>query len=207
MIITCPACHTQFHIAPAALGANGRTVRCSGCGERWFAEPFLDPPPEPAPISNQPAPPMSRTRAVRLTSWLAAALAILLQTALIAGRDEIATRLPATVSFYQKLGLSLELPLGIEFRDLVSQRRVAEGRPVLVVSGEISNSSSRQREVPSIRVAVLDAERRELDHGLFDPPERALDPGGVARFEVALAAPPEGASDVEVSFDLEPGRP
>jgi len=207
MIITCPACHTQFHIAPAALGANGRTVRCSGCGERWFAEPFLDPPPEPPPLASEPAPATSRTRAVRLTSWLAAALAVLLLAALIAGRDEIASRLPVAIPLYQKLGLSLELPLGIEFRGLASERRVAEGLPVLVVSGEISNSSSRQREVPSIRVAVLDAERRELDHGLFDPPERALDPGGVARFEVALAAPPEGASDVEVSFDLEPGRP
>jgi hypothetical protein len=50
----------------------------------------------------------------------------------------------------------------------------------------------------------LAADRRELDHGLFDPPEPALGPGGVARFEVELDAPPPEASDFSVSFDVQP---
>ena len=180
MIITCPGCRTQFRIAPASLGADGRTVRCSSCSERWFAEPFLDPPPEPPPACERACPRGVANPRGRLTSWLAAALAVLLLAALIAGRNEIAARLPAAVPLYQRLGLSLELPLGMEFRGLASEQRVDEGRPVLVVTGEISNSSSQQREVPPIRVALLDAERRELDFGLFDPPQPALGPGGEA---------------------------
>lgn len=208
MIITCPACHAQFHLQPAALGTNGRTVRCSSCGERWFAEPFIEAPTEPPPMPAVAA--VASGAVVRrfpLTSWLAGALVLLLLAALVAGRDEIATRVPAMISLYQRFGLSLELPLEIEFRGLASERRVADGRQVLVVTGEISNISSWPRPVPPIRVALLDGRRREVGHELFAPPRPALGPGDVARFEVAMSEPAEEASDVEVSFGSEPRRP
>ena len=80
-----------------------------------------------------------RWRGARLAPWLAGALLLLLAAAAIAGRNQIAARLPATAPVYQRLGLSLELPLGIEFRDLGSEQRMAAGQPVLVVTGEITN--------------------------------------------------------------------
>ncbi len=41
MILECPECATRFKIADDAIGANGRTVRCSQCSATWFvaAEP------------------------------------------------------------------------------------------------------------------------------------------------------------------------
>ena len=39
MHIICPHCTTSFRINPAALGAAGRTVRCSRCREVWLARP------------------------------------------------------------------------------------------------------------------------------------------------------------------------
>jgi predicted Zn finger-like uncharacterized protein len=39
MHIVCPNCTTSFAINPAALGAAGRTVRCSRCKETWLARP------------------------------------------------------------------------------------------------------------------------------------------------------------------------
>ncbi|MCF6221121.1 MAG: zinc-ribbon domain-containing protein [Robiginitomaculum sp.] len=41
MILTCPECATSFKVADDAIGANGRTVRCSQCSTTWFvaAEP------------------------------------------------------------------------------------------------------------------------------------------------------------------------
>ncbi len=207
MIITCPACHTRFRIPPASLGASGRNVRCSSCGERWFVEAFTEAPPPPLalgePVAQRAASRLAALRGARLAPWLAGALLLLLAAAAIAGRNQIAAHLPATAPVYQRLGLSLELPLGIEFRDLGSERRMAAGQPVLVVTGEITNISGQRRDVPPIRVALLAADRRELDHGLFDPPEPALGPGGVARFEVSLDAPPPEASDFSVSFDVE----
>lgn len=38
MLLSCPHCEAQFHVADAAIG-NGRTVRCARCRESWFARP------------------------------------------------------------------------------------------------------------------------------------------------------------------------
>jgi Protein of unknown function (DUF3426) len=135
---------------------------------------------------------------------LLAGLGVLLIVAVLAGRNEIAARLPTTIPFYQLLGLPLQLPLGMEFRELSSVQRVDAGQPVLVVTGEIANVSGQSRDVPPIRVALLDSDRRELDFGLFDPPRPALGPGDQARFEVQLGAPPPEASDFTVSFGTAP---
>lgn len=37
MLIVCPTCATAYQIQPAALGAAGRSVRCSHCKNTWFA--------------------------------------------------------------------------------------------------------------------------------------------------------------------------
>ncbi len=39
MHIVCPHCMTSYALDPAALGAAGRTVRCSRCKEVWLARP------------------------------------------------------------------------------------------------------------------------------------------------------------------------
>jgi len=39
MHIVCPHCTTSYAINPSALGAAGRTVRCSRCKETWLARP------------------------------------------------------------------------------------------------------------------------------------------------------------------------
>ncbi len=210
MIITCPSCHTKFEIAPSALGSAGRTVRCSSCGARWFVDRFIDAAPSLPPLPAGPpiAPADFHAAATEgeprrrgnLAGWLLATLAVLLLTAAVAGRNEIAARLPATAPLYRGLGLSIDLPIGMEFRQLSSAQRAEHGRQVLVVSGEIANVSTQERELPPIRVALLDSTQRELDFGLFDPPQAALGPGALTRFEVQLGPPPPEASNFTVSF-------
>ena len=66
MLIVCPSCATAYQIKPAALGAEGRTVRCAQCKNTWLAtaesaveEPAMAvaaPPPVRAP-EPPPAPP------------------------------------------------------------------------------------------------------------------------------------------------------
>ena len=206
MIITCPGCHTRFQIDPTSLGDTGRTVRCSSCSERWFVEAFTapGPPVPPTPLTDlSPAPSRSRGRARphgRLVAWLVLTLVVLLVAAALAARNVIAGLLPAAVPVYQRLGLSLELPLLMELREVRSSGKVSQGRRVLVVSGEISNISGQERDVPPIRVALLGADRRELDFGLFDPPAPALGPGAASRFEVEMGEPPLEARDLSVTF-------
>jgi hypothetical protein len=200
-------------------------VRCSSCGERWFVPPRVDTRPGPAPAAATPpadAPPAARPepapippagvavgkpaprRRSPLLGWLLLTLLVLLAAALLVGRNEVVARFPAILPLYERLGVPVRLPAGVEFRNLTSLQRVQEGRRQLVVSGEIANVAGEMRDVPPIRVGLLDGERREIDASRFDPPQPALEPGAVAHFEVAIDEPPAAAESFTVSFGETP---
>ena len=54
MIITCPGCGASFNVDRDALGATGRTVRCSKCSHQWLAMPDAAPMELDAPIAEPP---------------------------------------------------------------------------------------------------------------------------------------------------------
>ncbi len=54
MIIACPECSGKFRIDPSALGASGRTVRCSKCAHTWLQ---LPPDAEDEPVPEEASDP------------------------------------------------------------------------------------------------------------------------------------------------------
>ena len=207
MIITCPGCRTRSRSQPASLGGTGRTVRCSSCSERWFVEPFTAGrhrrPRSAATDARavQVAAPGRGARAASSPGWLALVVA--------AGgggpdrRPQRDRRTPAR----GRAGLpAAGAVAGAAARHRVprgprSEQRVAEGRRVLVVTGEISNISGQ-----AARMSRRSAWRCSTRSGASSisacsiRPQPALGPGGASRFEVELGAPPPEASDFSVSF-------
>ncbi len=42
IVLTCPACSTQYYLDPSRLTEMGHRVRCTACGEVWFQEPVSE---------------------------------------------------------------------------------------------------------------------------------------------------------------------
>src|SRR3982074_2794921 len=82
MLIVCPTCATPYQIQLAALGAAGRSVRCTKCKKTWVATPdsviaedtlaaadAIESPPAPAKASATPPAPREQTDEELAAAW------------------------------------------------------------------------------------------------------------------------------------------
>jgi predicted Zn finger-like uncharacterized protein len=204
MILTCSKCATRYHVDPTSLGAEGRMVRCAGCGHRWTAKPPADAP--KVLELKMPSPAVWRAAAAAKRSsprlaWLVAALLIVVLASAVIGRNEIVASFPESAAIYRALGLPLAVQPGLEFGQLNPDRVVEGGVAVLVFEGEIVNTSKELRHVPPIRVILLDEGGRQLQGETFNAKDAALDAGGKTTFSGRLVNPPSQARNYSITFD------
>jgi hypothetical protein len=119
--------------------------------------------------------------------------------ALVTWRADVVHLLPQTAAFYQMLGLEVNLR-GLAFKDVKITRETVDGKPVLVIEGNIVGETRKTVELPRLRFGVLDAHGTEIYAWNAVLEQQALKPGEKAWFKSRLASPPPEGRDIAIRF-------
>ncbi len=124
-------------------------------------------------------------------------------------RNEVVRIWPPAMKLYELLAIDTEPPTGFRLRvpqESLRFRRESEGGiPILVVSGEILNESTRAQRITPMRILLLDKDNRILRTERVKIDDRTLEPGKRLPFQTSIPnAPPEAAA-VRITFDITGG--
>jgi predicted Zn finger-like uncharacterized protein len=219
MIIACPNCSTRFEVNAAALPTAGRKVKCARCAHVWLQRPEAieprrdDAPIAPTPASDTTAPARTAEAAPEMIwagtdiprrrpgSGTYSAIGVAVVAVALAGflifREGIARAVPVTQPIYAALGFEVNV-FGIELRRIAYDLAKQDGVTMLTVTGEVSNTTSDERPVPMIRVALRGDHANELHAWTFHPGVSTLKAGESYAFHDVLAKPPSDFVEMEV---------
>jgi predicted Zn finger-like uncharacterized protein len=124
---------------------------------------------------------------------------LILDGILVGWRKDVVRVLPQTASFYDLIGLSVNLR-GLTFESVTTRSEENEGVPILVVEGNIVNETGKTADVPRLKMAVRNAVKQEIYSWTAAPPRVTLSPGETVTFRVRLSSPPPESRDVLVRF-------
>lgn len=162
----------------------------AGSGERVSRRAF-----------SKPARPQAKQPQVSLAvGWAIYAVVVIgLVSGFYYGRAPLVAMVPEMTRLYDLVGLKeAAFELGLELRDVKSVRRLIDGERVVVIEGLIVNVSNEDRQVPSLRASVTDADGVELDRWIFQAESASLAPGDSTGFETVAKNPPrEGNLGIE----------
>jgi hypothetical protein len=145
----------------------------------------------------------------RVSLPLACAAMGALAVALIVWRAEMVRLLPQTATFYQMVGLDVNLR-GLAFKDIKISNETVDGKQVLVIEGMIVGQTRKPVELPRLRFSVRDEQGAEIYAWNAVLEQAVLKPGESAYFKSRLASPPPEGRNIDVRFfnkrDLAGGR-
>ena len=125
------------------------------------------------------------------------ALAPLISAALMP--ETVVMAAPSTFRIYEKLGYNINI-YGLDIRHVEQQNTIVNGAHVLMIKGEISNSTDSVRKIPSLRFALHADDSQELYVWTLDTTSRPLRPGETTSFTTRVASPPELAKNLKIRF-------
>ena len=224
MIVRCPSCATRYDIADHVQGSSAFTVSCRSCGQSWKEHAVVDivevPSRAVARVFDYREEPefdvqrlveaaknaqeefaLKRTkRFKRAGGWASLGLFILapfISAALMP--ETVVMAAPATIKVYEKLGYNVNV-YGLDIRHVEQQNTIIDGAHVLMIKGEISNSTDSVRKIPSMRFALHGDGPQELYSWTLDTSARPLRPGETTSFTTRVASPPELAKNLKIRF-------
>ncbi len=123
-------------------------------------------------------------------------------------REPLVAFWPPASQLYEIVKLPEEPPPPEEFAldigNVTFERAREGGQPVLLVGGEISNTSEIAQEVPRLRVALSDEAGEEIFHWTVTLAASELAAGQQVPFNTRLPNPPANARSLAVTFIVEP---
>ncbi len=218
-MVRCTNCNHRWFVASPRSAAAERPAESAaamleGAGsaahaeidsaaENTAADPRLDRAPTlPADDADRRirrAPAATRSTAATI-GWLAVLLVLLSLTGLVLGRNELVTIAPQMAPLYQRVGLPVTQPIGLELAGIVSERLAGANGDTLRITGAVRNVAGAERAVPPLRVALIDNAREEVLVREVEVPQAVLAAGASTRFSVDLEDPPRGARNFSVTF-------
>lgn len=230
MILTCPDCATSYFVDDDRVPPQGRTVKCTSCGNRWRAMPEGAAVPAPDPVAATrliepnvaamvtPVPdddleiiaaPGKRkakragAKAPMVGVVLGVALAVALAAVIGAAvlfRQLIVDAAPASAPVFRATGLKVDT-LGLTIENVISKAALQGGRPVLSITGEILNRYETATRAPPIRISLIDKGGAVVAGLLAEPLNAEVPPGARRYFAISMPDPPAGAHELEIAFD------
>jgi len=162
------------------------------------------PPPMFSPVADRLAPLEDPRRGLPIRGlgqalgWLVlAALAAVIVAAFIIFRTPIAALWPQSASFYAAVGMPVNVR-GLVFSDVAYKLTTEDGQPVLSLTGNLQNVTSREIPVPMLRVDLNDAQKRSIYNWTFDTGATTLRPGQSVQFVTRLSNPPPDTHDLQL---------
>ena len=215
MILTCSACTTRFLVDPAAVGREGRHVRCAKCLHVWFQEPPLDlpkslaldeagaeaAPRKPQPLragANLPAIPKKHGRLRTALPWVGL---IGFVAAIILGgylfRTAIVANWPPAAKLYDTLGISLDETM-LQLVGVSFAQKNRDGISFLEVSGKVVNESANPVQLPEILIILRDAQNNIVYQWRHRAEAGSVPAQGEIAFTTARSQLPATAQNLEV---------
>jgi predicted Zn finger-like uncharacterized protein len=206
MILTCSACTAKFVVPPAAIGPNGRRVRCSRCRHEWHATaPLITAPADlqPTPTATNPIPEGSGlpvpSPPQAVPPWRSAVFAV------------VAAGFIMLPIFAMKVVPHLVNPVVRASQSHVSKAikldgvpttmlRQEEGRPVLDIKGVVINKSGQLQKVPILKASGLNARGNIVREWTIPLSAAQLEAGQRLPFSFSTPLSDQGIEDIAFRF-------
>ncbi|MDR3474867.1 MAG: DUF3426 domain-containing protein [Devosia sp.] len=114
-------------------------------------------------------------------------------------RGPIVQQFPQLAGAYAALGLEVNV-IGLEFRDVHTLQSLQGGTEVLVVDGKIASVAAHEVKMPQVIVTLLGHNGAPVYEWSMTPKAGELEPGETVPFETQIGKPPDGATEVKLTF-------
>lgn len=119
--------------------------------------------------------------------------------ALVIWRVDLVKLMPQTATFYQAVGLDVNIR-GLAFKDVKVTTETVDGKSVLLIEGLIVSETRTPTALPRLRFVVRDEKGTEIYgwNAVLEQP--GLNPGDKTWFRSRLASPPAEGRSIDVRF-------